>query len=357
MNILAIDIGTGTQDIILFDSTNTVENSLQMVMPSPTVIAAHRIKSVTNSRQPLILTGTNMGGGPVTGALVDHIRAGLPVHATPEAAVTFDDDLDKVSELGVNIVEQGRADTMDGAHVILRDLDINMINRALLAFDVDATWDAIAVAVFDHGNAPPDQSDRKFRFGHLREQISSDNGNIMASIYLSDEVPHYLTRMKAVANSAPANIPMVLMDTAEAAVLGSLEDQHVAEQECKVIVNIGNEHTLAFHMHGKTIYGIFEHHTHLLTTEKLEQHLLSLIRGDLDGESVWKEHGHGAIVIRGGESMKFLSVIGPMRRLLKDSWLRPYFATPHGSMMLAGTFGIIRACAKKMPSKFGGILP
>ena len=37
MKILAIDMGTGTQDILLFDSAGPVENSVKMVMPSDTV--------------------------------------------------------------------------------------------------------------------------------------------------------------------------------------------------------------------------------------------------------------------------------------------------------------------------------
>ena len=36
MLILAADIGTGTQDILLYDSEKEVENSLIMVMPAPT---------------------------------------------------------------------------------------------------------------------------------------------------------------------------------------------------------------------------------------------------------------------------------------------------------------------------------
>ena len=34
MKILAIDVGTGTQDILLFDSRRAVENSVQLVMPA-----------------------------------------------------------------------------------------------------------------------------------------------------------------------------------------------------------------------------------------------------------------------------------------------------------------------------------
>ena len=40
VRILAVDVGTGTQDILLWDSSQEVENALQLVMPSPTVLAA-----------------------------------------------------------------------------------------------------------------------------------------------------------------------------------------------------------------------------------------------------------------------------------------------------------------------------
>ena len=33
MRILAVDVGTGTQDILLFDSEQELENSIKMVMP------------------------------------------------------------------------------------------------------------------------------------------------------------------------------------------------------------------------------------------------------------------------------------------------------------------------------------
>ena len=145
-------------------------------------------------------------------------------------------------------------------------------------------------------------------------------------------------------------MPLLLMDTAEAAVLGSLEDAHVAEQHCKVVANLGNEHTLAFHLHDTTILGVFEHHTHVVSKGRLEEHLRQLTRGDLNGDLVWREQGHGGIVVEGGEEMGFLSVIGPMRGMLEGSALKPYFATPHGSMMLAGSFGLVRAWAERLPS-------
>ena len=84
MKILALDIGTGTQDILLFDSSKTIENCLKMVMPSPTWIAAQRINHATEKNQGLVLTGVNMGGGPSTSAAISPIGAGLPLYATRE---------------------------------------------------------------------------------------------------------------------------------------------------------------------------------------------------------------------------------------------------------------------------------
>src|SRR5712691_11885317 len=67
MRILAADVGTGTQDILLFESGKTIENNFKMVMPSPTVIVANRIKRATERGQPLLLTGVTMGGDPAIG--------------------------------------------------------------------------------------------------------------------------------------------------------------------------------------------------------------------------------------------------------------------------------------------------
>lgn len=356
MRILALDIGTGTQDILLFDSNQAVENSVQLVMPAPTVIAAERVRAATSAAKPLVLTGTNMGGGPVTSAIQEHIASGFPVHATPSAAVTFDDDLEMVRKMGITIISQEEAGHTAGTQVVLGDLDLRMVRRALESFDVSPRWDALAVAVFDHGNSPPGYSDRKFRFDHLRRQVLGKQRDVYSFVYLSEEVPDYLTRMRAVVDTAAHEAPLLLMDTAEAAVLGSLEDPRVASQHCKVVTNLGNEHTLAFHLHGTTILGVYEHHTHLLSRERLEQHLQGLVQGDLDGDMVWQEQGHGAIVVQGGENLGFLSVIGPMRGILEESTLEPYFATPHGSMMLAGSFGLVRAWADRMPSQRDEIL-
>ena len=35
MRILAIDVGTGTQDIMIYDTTKELENAIKLVLPFP----------------------------------------------------------------------------------------------------------------------------------------------------------------------------------------------------------------------------------------------------------------------------------------------------------------------------------
>src|SRR5919199_4950992 len=109
MQILTIDVGTGTQDIFLFDSERELENCFKLVLPSPTVVLADRIRAATAERRAIVLHGVTMGGGPCHWATMDHVRAGFPVYATPEAARTFDDDLDAVAEMGIRVVSEDEA--------------------------------------------------------------------------------------------------------------------------------------------------------------------------------------------------------------------------------------------------------
>ena len=86
MRLLCLDIGSGTQDILLWDTAQPAENALQLVLPSPTLLVARKIEAATTRGEAIVLTGETMGGGACTGALRNHLRAGLQAYATPEAA-------------------------------------------------------------------------------------------------------------------------------------------------------------------------------------------------------------------------------------------------------------------------------
>ena len=248
MKILAVDVGTGTQDILLYDSTHEIENCLKLVMPSPTMLVAGAIRRATRERQPILLTGATMGGGPSAWAAEDHLRAGLKVFATPAAARSFNDELSEVEKMGIRVVADDEAARLaDVTRVEMRDFYLAQIERAFEAFGITLDVDAYAVAVFDHGNSPPGYSDRRFRFDFLADAIRAE-GRLTAFSFLREQIPPRMTRMLAVAASVQTDLPVLVMDTAPAAIVGALEDPRVRAMTRALIVNAGNFHTLAFHL-------------------------------------------------------------------------------------------------------------
>jgi uncharacterized protein (DUF1786 family) len=147
------------------------------------------------------------------------------------------------------------------------------------------------------------------------------------------------------------------MDTAPAAVLGATLDPVVASQERALIANVGNFHTLAFRMGPSGIEGVFEHHTGLMDTKRLDRLLEALADGTLSNEEVFAENGHGAVIIDPDpltlqDIEHGVYVTGPRQSMMRTSRLRPYFAVPFGDMMLSGCFGLLSACADLLP-EFG----
>jgi len=368
MKVIAVDIGTGTQDIFLYDSRLDLENGLKLVLPSPTMMVYRRLKEATRRRQAVVLTGVTMGGGPSQWAAEEHLRHGLPLYATPEAARSFNDDLEAVQAMGIRLLSEDEAAALPETVVRLqlRDFDFQAITTALALFEVRLdNLAAVAVAVFDHGNAPPGYSDRQFRFDYLDQRIRAEN-RLSAFAYRADEVPAIMTRLRAVVASArEVDAPVVVMDTAPAAILGATFDPRVAARQRKLIANIGNFHTLAFRLGPQGIEGVFEHHTGLVDLPKLERLLLALAKGSLRHEEVFGDQGHGALIydetpLSLGDGDYDVTVTGPRRSLFQPQpperpGLRPYFAVPFGDMMLAGCFGLLAATADLLPELAGPI--
>ena len=195
MRILAVDIGGLTQDILIFDTSQTLENCVKMIMPSPSIRLAQKIRRATETKRSVYLNGVNMGGGPSKKALMNHLKSGLPVFATCGAAATFNDDLQEVAAWGVNIIsEENDFPGIETERIETKDLDLAAIKKALCAFEVESCFDAIAVAVLDHGASPPGVSDRRFRFQCLRQGVEKRK-DLLAFAYLAPKIPPFLTRM------------------------------------------------------------------------------------------------------------------------------------------------------------------
>src|SRR5512147_2174117 len=238
MKILTVDIGTGTQDIFLYDSRLDIENGFKLILPSPTMMVYSRVRQAIQTRTPLLLTGHQMGGGPSAWAIEEAARAGIPVYMTRDAATTLNDELEKVEALGIKIISDDEAYGLPSIvhRLELRDFDFPALAKTFEDYDVSLyDLEAIAVAVFDHGNAPAGVSDRQFRFDYLDERIRARN-SLAAFAYLAKDIPRIMTRLQSVADSAgELPCPLVLMDTAPAAVLGAGFDAQVAARKRKII--------------------------------------------------------------------------------------------------------------------------
>jgi len=383
MKILTVDIGTGTQDIFLYDSELDIENGFKLVLPSPTMMVHRRLKQMLQSRRPILLTGHQMGGGPSAWAIEEFARAGIPVYMTPSAATTLNDELEKVEALGIHIVEDDEVKGLKSKveSIELKDFDFELISKTFKDYGVSLdNLAAIAVAVFDHGNAPAGVSDRQFRFDYLDERIREKN-SLSSFAFLASDVPKIMTRLQSVVDSAgELPCPLVVMDTAPAAVLGATFDSklnfyHTNNSSLPlykemIVCNVGNFHTLAFRLGEQGIEGVFEHHTGEIDLAKLEKLICKLADGSLKHQDVFDDMGHGALMYS-DDAFEFgrdefdVVVTGPRRSMFQtmddrpltmhrpsstvNGRLRPYFAVPFGDMMIAGCFGLLAATAEVMP--------
>jgi uncharacterized protein (DUF1786 family) len=342
LRILAIDVGAGTQDILVYDSRNTPENCVKLVVPSQTQIVAGLIRAVTAAGSPLHLSGRLMGGGASSEAVADHLAAGLPVTAEPDAARTLHNHLDRVRVMGVNIQESAPP----GATIVeLGDVDLPAIGEALAHFGVEMP-DTVAIAVQDHGYRPG-AGNNEVRFEYL-QRLVENGGALVDAVFLG--APDGMTRLEAVAALVPG---AYLMDTGAAAVLGSLGDPKVAravDESGAILVNVGNMHTFATLVKGRRLYGLFEHHTGGITTEIIRELVERLRAGTIDAARFTREFdGHGAAIDPAYEDVgpfEFVAVTGPNRATARP--LGYHEAAPHGDMMLTGSFGLVEGVLMRM---------
>ena len=340
--VLAIDVGSGTQDILVWQQGINPENCPKMILPSATTILAALIARATHKGDDIFLSGRTMGGGPCSRAIRNHLLAGLKVFALREPALTFHDDLKKVEGMGIQIVDH-KPDRGSLTELEMGDIHLGAIHRALGLFHV-AIPEIVAVSVQDHGFSPT-KSNRAFRFRQWTDLLRSGNG--LESL-LYHPPPEHLNRMTAISKKVPG---AWVMDTCASAILGALQDRWAISrrEEGVTIVNIGNEHTVVALVKAQKIWGIYEHHTSLLDPEKLTDHLDRFRKENLTNQEIFEGMGHGCRVISGAREaspFKHLIITGPNRERFLS--LNGHMAAPFGDMMLSGCFGLVEAVRQKI---------
>ncbi len=185
-----MDVGAGTTDVLVWQEGRRPENSEKLVAPSGTVVVARRIEEATRRRARIVFRGPTMGGGACTIAARRHLAAGCEFLATETAALTFADDLRKVSGWGVRLVseDEAQAAVQAGAQEVRSgDVDAEALVDALRRLDVDVVFSAVAVAAQDHGFSPGG-SNRVFRFEAWRRAIAEARP-LASLLYDADAIP------------------------------------------------------------------------------------------------------------------------------------------------------------------------
>lgn len=334
MNIFTLDVGTGTQDFFLYNSKENLRNCIKMVLPSPTKLVARKIRECTSNKEDIFFTGYTMGGGPVTKAVNNHLRAGLNVYAEEKAALTFSDNLEKVRDMGVQLVNSHP--DLEAHEIELKDIDIHFFRHLLDSLNDRA--DVYIIAVQDHGFSPH-ESNRKFRFKTF-EKIMRQNGYIHSFLFPSSQVPAAFNRMKSVTerlkNEGIEDI--FLMDTVFAAIAGCMLD---VKEFPALLINFGNSHTVgAVVDNDGLIHSLFEHHTRILRgkgEEGIESFINSFLKGEISNEDVFNDRGHGAY-IREVVEVKDSAITGPNMHLSSRR-----AANPSGDIMITGNLGLIHS--------------
>ena len=328
--VLCLDIGSGTQDALLARPGLEYENWPRFVLPSPARMVAQRIRELTLLRRGLWLHGGNMGGG-FSQALREHLAAGLPAAATPDAARAIHDNEDVVRGMGVEL----RTDCPPkSVPVFLTDYAPEFWAGLLHLSGLPQPHLVLAGAQ-DHGYHA--HGNRQGRMQAWRDLLaaSADPSSWMYSV-----PPPSLTRLWALHEKTGGPVA----DTGACALLGALCEPEVLEcsfRERITVINVGNSHTVAALVYQGQVRGIYEHHTDMrdlaLLLEDLKQFRLSW----LPAEEVRASGGHGTAFgpfceEAGGYAPTY--ILGPRRALLQG---QGRFLAPHGDMMLAGCFGLL----------------
>jgi len=124
---LCVDIGAGTMDVLWFDTEAL--HHYKAVVVSPVRTVAERAARLPGD---LVVTGCEMGGGPVTDVLRRRVET-TEVIASLSAAATLHHDMEQVRSWGITVVEDAEAEKLRKrkryAHLVLQDVEAARLER------------------------------------------------------------------------------------------------------------------------------------------------------------------------------------------------------------------------------------
>ena len=347
--ILTIDIGAGTTDVLVFYPETGMHYKAVTISPIRKIA-----QDILNLKEDMLVTGTLMGGGSVSKAVIQHAQSHT-VYMTPEAAQTITDDLERVKEKGIIIISQEEVPffkkSKNLSEIAFGDLSVTGINSLLDALGGGRDFSYVAGAVQDHGVCPEGTNPLDYRHQMMKARIA-DNPSPEQFLFSHDEIPPTLTRIRATAKllSSISKKKLFMMDTGVAAIVGASLDPRLRGSTHCIIVDIGNSHTLAAVLSNGLIGGFFEYHTDGLTPKLIEELLVSLGNGNLTHEEIIAAGGHGAFIraCPGFDKIEKFVVTGPRRNEIIQG-IKPQYieGAPLGDNMMTGTAGLLESINRR----------
>jgi uncharacterized protein (DUF1786 family) len=345
---LIVDIGAGTLDILCFDAKSG--QHYKVVARSPVLGLAEKAGNIPGK---LLVTGCEMGGGPLTQVLKERALR-EEVVMSESAALTLNHDLQNVRSWGIAVVGEEEAEVLgkDPAYhnLVVGDLDRERLRQIVEALGVPFEFDVVGLCAQDHGMPPPGVSHLDYRHTIFKDRLD-ENPYPHALLHGKDDLPKTFNRLKSLmllAQMLPAH-EVYVMDSGMAAILGASMDLQANRKERIIVLDVATSHTVGAAMENGELAGFFEFHTRDITLDRLETLVVELAEGKLEHRRILEEGGHGAYTRKalGYNSVQIIIATGPKRRLLDESRLPLVMGAPWGDNMMTGTVGVLEAIRRR----------
>jgi len=345
---LMVDIGAGTMDVLWYDTE--AELHFKAVVKSPVRYLAEKAAALSGN---LLISGTEMGGGPVTTVLKERAK-NAEVVMSASAAATLHHDPARVRSWGIEIVEDAKVEGLlqdeTYSHLVLGDLDAERLRGIVEGFGVTFAFDAVAICAQDHGVPPAGVSHLDYRHNMFQARLK-EKPYPHVLLYRNDEIPCEMNRLSSIAQTAGtiSAEEIYIMDSGMAAILGGSMDVLAGNKERVVILDVATSHTVGAAMLGDEVAGFFEYHTSDITLDLLEDLIVELCDGKIEHGRILAEGGHGAYLRTaiGFQDVDVIIATGPKRRLVEPSKLPMALGAPLGDNMMTGTVGLLEALRRR----------
>ena len=346
--LLMVDIGAGTMDVLYYDTAK--EQHYKFVAPSPVRLLGVQIE---NTPGPLVVDGVEMGGGPVTEALIKR-AAQAEVVISKAAAATLHHNPEKVRSWGLQVADSARLEAClaDPTYrpLTLGDVQVRNLRQVIQGMGLSPDLDIVALCAQDHGVAPPGVSHLDFRHNLFLSYLK-DAPQPHKLLFRSDEIPEAFNRLRSMARTAEdlGADEIFVMDSGMAAMVGASQDMQARHKSPILVLDIATSHTVAAIMEDDEVAGFLEYHTHDITCSRLENLIRELAEGRLDHHQILAQGGHGAFVRHGVglDKLKAIIATGPKRGLAADARLPLSWGAPWGDNMMTGTVGLLESVRRR----------